>query len=71
MSFAHSVRASSTREKQCWVDVPIEVREQEGAIVRVGYQSFGTRYNLDEIHLDPSVRYPVQSFLLIDVNNTV
>lgn len=53
------------------MDVPIEVREQEGTIVRAGYQSFGMRYNLDEIHLDPSVRYPVQSFLLIDVNNTV
>lgn len=71
LSYTGSVRASTTREKQCWVHVPREVREQEGTIVRAGYQGIGMRYNCDEIHLDPSVRYPVQSFLPIDVNNTV
>ena len=40
-SYAGSVRVSTTRERQSWVDVPIG-GEPEGAVVRVGYQGVDT-----------------------------
>ena len=53
------------------MDVPIEIGEREGAIVRVGYQGFDTRYNSVALRLDTNVGYPVQFFPPINVDTTV
>jgi hypothetical protein len=52
-SYAGSVRVSSTREIQSWVDVPIG-GEPEDVVVRVGYQ--GVRTERDPMMGSASIR---------------